>query len=281
MNPVPAGPSEVEVDRLGLYLYCIAESASLPAVNGVLEHAPEGVDLCHPVTRLSVGGVSAVVGQVLVAEFSEHNLQDLSWLGARASRHEGVVAWTMAASPVLPVKFGTIFSSRESLIAFLARHRGDIAQALDRLRGKVEWSVKGYLDEQQARACFAARDPEIQARLAALPASPGARYLLQKRLDTMMDAALEAGLELASAEIGQALVAHAEASAGLRCHSNAVTGRAQRMVFNASFLLAPENLAEFQTALAEQQQEGEAIGLAFELKGPWPPYNFCPPLAQG
>ena len=121
MNPVPMGPSEV--DGLGLYLYCIAESASLPAVNGVLDQAPEGVDLRYPVTRLSVGGVSAVVGQVLVAEFSEHNLQDLSWLGARASRHEGVVAWTMAASPVLPVKFGTIFSSRESLIAFLARHR--------------------------------------------------------------------------------------------------------------------------------------------------------------
>ena len=273
------GPSEV--DGLGLYLYCIAESASLPAVNGVLDQAPEGVDLRYPVTRLSVGGVSAVVGQVLVAEFSEHNLQDLSWLGARASRHEGVVAWAMSASPVLPVKFGTIFSSRESLIAFLARHRGDIAQALDRLRGKAEWSVKGYLDEQQARACFAARDPEIQARLAALPASPGARYLLQKRLDTMMDAALEAGLEGARAEIGQALAARAEASAGLRCHSNAVTGRAQRMVFNASFLLAPENLAEFQAALAEQQQEGEAIGLVFELKGPWPPYNFCPPLSQG
>jgi hypothetical protein len=272
--------SEVGGDAQGLYLYCIAESAALPSVNGTLVQAPAGVDLRYPITRLSVGGISAVVGQVAIAEFSEDNLQDLTWLGSRAARHEAVVVWTMGLSPILPVKFGTIFASRERLIAFLAQHRLDIASALERVRGKAEWSVKAYLVEAQARAAFAARDTEIAARLAALPTSAGARYLQQKRLDVMMDAALETGLEQASEAIGQALAMHAEASASLRCHSSAVTGRSERMVFNASFLLGPEQVGEFQQALAEQQQEAQTIGLVFELKGPWPPYNFCPPLAR-
>jgi hypothetical protein len=264
----------------GIYLYCLARPECLSSVKGLVEHELRGVDQRYPLAAFRSAGVAAVIGEVVIADFSDENMQDLSWLGPRADQHELVVQLVMRASPVLPVKFGTIFRSRGSLAEFLGRHREDITQALDHLRDKTEWSVKGYLAEEEARRIIGAADPEIQSRLQALSRSPGARYLQQKKLDAMIDAALEAGVARVAHALQQALALHAVAATALRRHSNAVTGRAERMVFNDSFLLSPEMLPDFRAALSEQQDACKSIGLSLELRGPWPPYNFCPRLSE-
>ncbi|MFA6922161.1 MAG: GvpL/GvpF family gas vesicle protein [Gallionella sp.] len=271
MNNAPAATHDRAV-----YLYCLSRPECLPAIQG--QNLP-GVDERHPVTALEVGGsdVAAVIGEVDPAEFSEHNLQTLSWLGVRAQRHEAVVERVMGASTVLPVKFGTLFSSRASLRKFIERHRVDIALALDDLQDKVEWSVKGYLTDAVALPIVVAADDEIQSRLAALSPSPGARYIQQRQLDAKIEAALHSWLTRTTDAIQSALISHAVASTPLRCHSNAVTGRPARMVFNTSFLLADKT--GFCTALSEQQTVYQGSGLTLELQGPWPPYNFCPALA--
>jgi hypothetical protein len=274
------GAPEEAVPVLGTYLYCLARSQCLAAVQELAEQGVPGVDERHAVTTLYEGGVVAVVGDVVVAEFSEENLQTLSWVASRAGRHEAIVASVMESSPVLPVKFGTIFRSRSSLRQFLERHRQDMMQALDQLSDKTEWSIKGYILEQDTRAIIAADDPEIQSLREKMSCSPGARYLQQKQLDAKIDAALEAGLAQAIHGLEQALELPSMASTALRLHSSAITGRSERMVFNGSFLLSPETLPEFLAALSIQQNACEAIGLALELRGPWPPYNFCPDLSE-
>lgn len=263
----------------GIYLYCLARPECLPAVAGLAAQGLQGVDSDYPVTTLKGAGVVAVVGEVVIADFSEQNLQTLDWLGERATRHESVVAQVMEASPVLPVKFGTIFRSRSSLAEFLGRHRETMVQALDYLRDKTEWSVKGYLVEEDARRIIAAEDTEVQSRRAALSPSPGARYLQQKQLDARIEAALEAGVARVDDDLQQALALHAVDATALRLHASAVTGRTERMVFNGSFLLTAGALPEFRAALAEQQEAYKVIGLILELHGPWPPYNFCPNLS--
>lgn len=264
-----------------IYLYCLARPECLPVIqDSTREQNLPGVDERYPVTALEDGEneAVAVIGEVDPAEFSEHNLQMLSWLGVRAQRHEAVVERVMGASPVLPVKFGTLFSSHASLREFIGRHRVDIVLALDDLRDKAEWSVKGYLVETLALPIVLAADDEIQSRLAALSQSPGARYIQQRQLDAKIEAALHAWLARATDAIQSALVLHAVASTSLRYHSSAVTGRPARMVFNASFLLT--DTAYFFAALTEQQTAYKGSGLTLELQGPWPPYNFCPTLAE-
>lgn len=275
--------SHTEAADLGIYLYCLARPECLALVQGLPEQALHGVDERYPVTALEEreDDVVAVIGEVDPAEFSEQNLQALGWLGPRAQRHEAVVERIMVVSPVLPVKFGTMFRSRVSLKEFLGRHRADIVRALDDLRDKTEWSVKGYLVEVEARRIVAASDSAIQSRIAALPLSPGMRYLQQKQLDTVIEMALRAWLERVTHDLREVLVRHAVASTALRCHASAVTGRPERMVFNGSFLLAPAALADFRAALSGQQQAHQSTGLTLELRGPWPPYNFCPTLSEG
>lgn len=268
------------IAELGVYLYCLARPECLSAVGLLADEGLRGVDERHPVATLCDGNVVAVIGKVVIADFSERNLQTLSWIGERATWHEAVVTRIMAASPVLPVKFGTLYRSRASLLEFLQQHHKSIEQALDQLRGKSEWSVKGYLVEEDARRIIAAEDTEVQTRRAALSSSPGVRYLQQKQLDARIEAALESGVARVSHDLQQALALHALDFSPLRLHASAVTGRVERMVFNGSFLLTPEMLSDFRSALSEQQEAYQVIGLSLELRGPWPPYNFCPNLSQ-
>jgi hypothetical protein len=275
--------SPAEAAELCIYLYCLARPESLALVQGLAGSDLQGVDERYPVTALDQqgGSVVAVIGQVEPAEFSDQNLQALDWLGPRAQRHEAVVERIMDVSPVLPVKFGTMFRSRTNLEQFLDRHHKDIEQALDALRDKAEWSVKGYLVAEAARTIIAAEDSGVQSRRAALSPSPGLRYLQQKQLDAEIDAALRAWVARVTHDLHDVLTHHAVASTVLRCHASAVTGRPERMVFNGSFLLTPAALADFRAALSCQQQTHQKTGLILELRGPWPPYNFCPILSEG
>ena len=268
------------VASTGIYLYCLARIDCLATVQTLAAQKGLSVDTDYGVAALPSAGVVAVISEVLLSEFSEANLQDLSWLGERALRHEAVVARIMAVSPVLPVKFGTLYHSRESLKLFMDQHHSAIDQALDKLRDKAEWSVKGYLVGEDARNIIAAEDSDIQARRAAMSPSPGVRYLQQKQLDSKIDAALEGALARISHDLGEALALRAEGAAALRLHASAVTGRAERMVFNSGYLLGPDTIDDFRSALAEQQEAYTPIGLSLELRGPWPPYNFCPELGS-
>ena len=266
----------------GIYLYCLARPQCLALLAGAA--APRAVDPRYPLMALADAGAPAqlvaVISEVEIADFSEENLQTLLWVGERAGLHEAVVAGVMDACAVLPVKFGTLFRSPASLLQFMASHRDAIEQGLELLHDKAEWSVKGYLlDQDLARAFFAEEDEAVAQRRATLSQSPGARYLQQKQLDALIDKALEAGVARKSADLQQVLQAQASASATLRCHASALTGRSERMVFNASYLLSEELLDGFRQALALQQVQCQDLGLGLELRGPWPPYNFCPDLS--
>lgn len=274
-------PDQVTISNLGLYLYCLARPTCASAVAGLAEAGVPGVDARYPVMALHESeAIVAVVGQVDISDFSETNLQNLSWLGQRAVQHEAVVAHMMAHATVLPVKFGSIFKTEASLKSFLNRHRQDMSQALDSLQDKTEWSVKGYLVEAQARQMIAAEDPDIQTRRAALSTSPGIRYLQQKQLDAQIEAALQAHVMRIAQDLQHALQPYAVASTPLRHHTSAVTGRPDRMVFNTSFLLTPDGLTEFREVISIQQNSLKKIGMSLALNGPWPAYNFCPDLTD-
>ncbi|MDO8551898.1 MAG: GvpL/GvpF family gas vesicle protein, partial [bacterium] len=261
--------SHAEAAGLGIYLYCLARPECLSVMQGsTIEPALRGVDERYPVVALEQAGMVAVIGEVDTGEFCDQNLQALPWVGPRACRHETVVERIMGASPVLPVKFGTIFRSRTSLKEFLGRHREGIVRVLDDLHDKAEWSVKGYLIEEKARPILAAADPAIQSRVAALSPSPGARYLQQKQLDAMIEAALHAGVARVTHDLHEVLALHAVASTELRCHASAVTGRPDLMVFNRSFLVTPEALPNFRAAVSDQQHAHKVTGLTLELRGP-------------
>jgi hypothetical protein len=254
-----------------VYLYCFAR----PGMQSQLEKT--GADACKPVVIEHFALVSAVVSEVALEEFcgaqAEKNLKDLAWLSPRACQHEQIIERAMQESPVLPARFGTIFSSLAQLNEYAQRHGPAIAQFLDRVAGQEEWAVKGCLVQSASMNAQQPHRPE----LASLP--PGRRYLQEQRMRAEAAKSSRSGLKEICREIENSLREIAAGFSRRRVVDKSGMGEDMEVILNWAFLVAGRSLPAFRKEIHRANQEHAAIGLAFSLTGPWPPYSFAPALS--
>jgi len=264
-------------DAKVLYLFCFAR----PGMTAALTET--GVDGHSPVLIRSSPIATAVVSELSLAEFcgpaTDAQMQDLAWVGPRACRHEKVIEAVMQHSPVLPARFGTLFSSPANLQQFLETHGQAISQFLDRVADQEEWAVKGFLDKARARQSALARELAAQAgRLGTLPA--GKRYLEEQRIRREADQKRHAELN----EICQALAAdlrgYASAFSERKVLADCQAGNGVEAIVNWAFLLPKSGVRNFQAEIELANENHGDTGLTFKLSGPWPPYSFAPSLAS-
>lgn len=258
-----------------IYLFCVARSDLLQAVEG------RGVDGQNPLFLQSFLDIVAVVSLISLEEFlgplAESRMQDLSWVGPRACRHEEVVEEAMRHSPVLPLRLGTIFSSLESLEKRLQEYHGAISEFLAQVMDKEEWAVKGLLDRAKAKEEIL---PIILAkeagRLASL--SPGMRYFQEQRILAGVEKELNSWLREVCKGVANDLSQYAQDFCERRVLSREATGENWEMLLNWAFLVPRSTVVDFQARVDRANADHARRGLAFELSGPWPPYSFSPSL---
>jgi len=225
--------------------------------------------------------LAAVWSPVRVEDFcgpdTDERLQDLAWIGPRIIRHQEVVAGVMRHSPVLPARFGTIFSSPTNLVKLLQDHHDTIDTFLKRVAGQKEWAVKGLLNRSGAKerlfSLKLARDAELLRAL-----SPGRRYFQEQRLRAVCDQELQRWLQAVCRELWFDLRDFVGEMRERRLLSREATGCDQEMVLNWAFLVPEKALLSFRTRIRETNARHAHRGLVFECTGPWPPYSFTPPL---
>jgi len=249
-----------------------------PAGAVVLEGG--GIDGEHPPFCWCHGDSAAILSLVSREEFcgpaADANLQDLAWVGPRVCRHQAVLEQTMPFAPVLPARFGTLFSSLEALGQFMERHREAIARFLEGVTGLEEWAVKGLLDRGLAEEEFVRQQlAEGKARPAA---SPGLAYLHEEQARLKAKAGLEDWLAGACGTVLEELAPLASEGCPRPVLSRETTGADQEMVLNWAFLVPRRALAEFRKRVERVNASQTRPGLTFALSGPWPPYSFCPAL---
>jgi len=252
---IDAAPGEA------VYLYCFTSAGLPPPQAPGVAGDPRAV---HP-----TAGLAAVVGRVALAEFvgeaGENHLQDIGWLGPRACRHAAVVEQAMAAGPVYPLPFGTLFSSLAALDQEAERRRAEIAAVLRQVEGCEEWSVEGTLDRKQAV------EYQLEAGLRSgdyvLPESIGRRHLEEQKLRRAIASGLNAWLEPQLADIQQTLSATSRDWRPRRLRDETV--------LHWAYLVPVEHAAAFGQAVAALGERHERHGLRFRLSGPWPPYTFA------
>src|SRR5208337_218219 len=197
----------METVQSALYLFCFARSNLIGELEGT------GVDGQYPLSVFRpFPNLCAVLSEVRLEDFcgetAELRMQDLAWVGPRALRHEAVVEEVMRHSPVLPVRFGTLFSSQERLAEFLDKHGAVISEFLERVTDQEEWSVRGLLDRRQAGAALTvATLAAQQAQLATLP--PGRRYFAEQRIRAGAEKGLSLWLEQTRREVARELMKEA------------------------------------------------------------------------
>jgi hypothetical protein len=261
----------------GIYLYCLARLSRLPS----LPLLGLGVDGKNSLAVATYEDLAAVWSPVPVEDFSgpgaEERLRDLTWIGPRVIRHQEIVAAVMRHSPVLPVRFGTIFASLANLEKVLQRHAGTITGCLEQFTGQEEWAVKGMVDRPGAlEKLFALHLGREADSLEAL--TPGKRYFAEQRLRAAGDRELSRWLK----EVGPRLWADfRHYAAGIqerRLLSRETTGIGQDMVWNWALLIPSPAVSGFKARIQEVNALYADRGLSLEVTGPWPPYSFCPAL---
>lgn len=269
-------PTAVGSDT-GLYLYCFF--AGPPAV------APEqGLEGTHPIFVLSYREVCALVSRVPLQEYNEQTLhrrlEDLPWLTARVRRHEEIVRAVRGLHPVIPVKFGTIYLSGARVLEALQRHYQEFSAFLTFIRDKEEWGVKVFASGEPEHTLPGASEltREIDRRLAT--ATPGEAYFLRKKRQSLLRQHVLQRLDEISHQIYQQVLSWCIEGRRNPLLSQRATGKAGEMILNAAFLLAQPEVGSFKHELDGLAARYACDGLAFELSGPWPPYNFCPAVAQ-
>jgi hypothetical protein len=257
-------------DGKGLYVFCLvrASAAEAAAGPGLTEDAPLGA-LVHE-------DVAAICCEVSLhdwtGEAGEVHLKDLGWLGPRALRHEEVIEQLMRASPVLPLRFGCLFSSEEQLLELLRSKRTRIAAFIEKVANEEEWSLKGSLDLRACEEAMFAADP----RAATLPTSKGARYLMEQKLRKDAANAARMWVREAEAALAHALEGLVLARRSLRPTPRSAVEPAVEGVFHWAILLPRGADAELTKRLEPLAEQLSARGLHVSARGPWPAYNFVP-----
>jgi len=263
---------------MALYLFCFARSELVGEMEGVSVEGWGAPRLfCH------FPDICAVVSEIPEEDFcgpgAELRMQELAWVGPRAFRHEAVVERVMRDSPVLPVRFGTLFSSQESLAEFLELHHKAILQFLEQVSGQDEWSVKGRLDRRQAvQSLRSANLAARQEKLATLP--PGRRYFEEQRARAATERELSLWLKETCRQVTSLLMSEASNFCECPVVLRETSESGVELVSNWAFLLPRSATMAFRAQIGELSAHYAKEGLAFELSGPWPPYRFVPPLGM-
>ncbi len=226
----------------------------------------------------------AIVSEVPLEDFcgpaAELRMQELAWVGPRACRHEAVVEQVMRHSPVLPARFGTLFSSQGSLAEFIDTHRKTISQFLERVADQEEWSIKGILVRKQAgEALMSASLAAQEGQLATL--LPGTRYFQEQRIRSSAEKELSLWLNETCRQVASDLTKQASDFRECQVVPREPPESGTEVVLNWAFLLPRGATATFHLRIDQLNEKHASRGLVFELSGPWPPYRFVPPLSMG
>lgn len=172
-----------------------------------------------------------------------------------ALRHnEILVAWCHRG-PVLPLRFGTVFSSAPALQTHLAQEAQRLDAALQALGDAQEYVLRLRV----------AGDPVLPVE----PLDSGRAFLARGRQ------ARDLRRDLGDKRLALARLLLEEAAPLARQTGQAAAPRADRILDAA--LLMDRDRAEALPSLARRHApEARALGLDLTLTGPWPAYGFAP-----
>lgn len=245
----------------GQYLYAVARGTHEAQLRG----CPGLGDV--PLHVVEHRGLSAVLSEVDLDEFGEEalrrNLEDLAWLEKVARGHDVVVKAVAETAPTAPMRLATIFRTEQAVRARLDELYDALQEALDRVEGRMEWSVKAYAPAQPASA----------SRPVATGAESGAAYLQRKRAQTLHRQSAEENALRMAEEVHEALSRRSVASRMLRPQDPRLTGHEGTMTLNGAYLV---EVAEAESFVQQAERlAAEHPDAHLEVHGPWPPYSFA------
>ena len=169
----------------------------------------------------------------------------------RVMAHHQILSLYCGEGPVLPLQFGSFFSSLHAIRERLADHEAMHLTALARLGDRQEYTLK-------------IQPLQVVPSTAGEAALSGGAFLSMRRAARDQRKAAGARQKALGEEVLKALREMAPINA-----QSAASG-----LLTVSVLLSQDQHPAFKTLLDHHEQRLQAEGLSLKLSGPWPPYGF-------
>jgi ElaB/YqjD/DUF883 family membrane-anchored ribosome-binding protein len=263
-------------NELGYYVYCVAESAAARELDP--GSFPTAIEDDTKLEWITANDLAALCSPVPLDSYGEEalaeRLSDAAWTAVRAMRHETVVEYVAKRVSLVPLRFGTIYLERARIERMLTEKGRELAQVLERLRGREEWGVNVYADRATLMASITSVSPRLREMVQqAESASPGQAYLMQKKIEAMRVDEIRVALNEIIGEVEKQLSEQADDAARLRILKVEATEHGE-LKGKFAFLVKRSEFEEFRDAAERLAEEHLAAGVRLELTGPWPAYNF-------
>ncbi len=165
------------------YLYAITDSAApLGTLSG----------MGQSLSQVQFEQFFAIIDEVPFEEFNQEalsaNLHQTEWLAQKVKQHHQLVLQLqLIQDSLVPIKFGSVFEQKESIKHLLASHKTLLTTQLQLLKGREEWNVKVYINNDKALQVIAEKDQKLQALQTEIEASStGKAFFLKKKYDNRL-----------------------------------------------------------------------------------------------
>src|SRR4051794_41008037 len=152
-----------------------------------LSSSPPGLDDAGVAVERHAG-VAALVSVLNDPSYTpaaiETHSGDVEWLSPRAVAHDRVLTWASDHGAVVPFPMFSLFSGADAVHDMLGDRSAQLGAALARVGRGREYALRVYRVDAELLAAVTSLSPRL-AEMAgvAAAASPGQRYLLERKLD--------------------------------------------------------------------------------------------------
>lgn len=237
---------------MGICVYAILRSADgeAPLLAGIFG---------RPVYRLICGELTAIVSDCPAAALRAER--------KHIAATQQVLKALNVRSDLLPMAFGTVARSPEALRDFIAEHRDTLLAQLERVRRRVEMSLRLSLDAADPIAHLVDLTPALKAardRIFGRRRPPS--YDERIQLGQLCDETLR---RYRDAQTAQVLAMLGPSCAEIR----ALPVSRDSDLVNLALLVPRDGIDRFEAAVDEAAAQLPEK-LAVTIGGPWPPHNF-------
>ena len=210
---------------------------------------------------ISHGEISAIVGEISKA--------DLVASRSDVLQYAGVIEALAELGPVLPVRFGSLMESTDSVRNMLQRNSIEIQQNLLKVENKSEFGLKILCDPEELKAQLKARSETTSGTPVVTSierkSSVYMDYVNKKLSEHRVEEMLLVHIDSVITEISR-LLTRLEAITKFTKMASPTT------LVDALFLIEKKKKEELIRVVEEVQKKYPS--LRFVMTGPWPPYNF-------
>ena len=240
--------------------------------------APAGLDDL-PAEVVRGESYAALVSRLPTARYAPEEIErrsgEMDWVSPRAMAHDRVLTWAQEHGGIIPMPMFSLWGDAGALIASLAQRDEELRRSFARVDNADEFGLRLHRRDQEMLAKIDELDPRIASlRAEASAASPGQRYLLERKIAEQAKLSLRAASQRIAKEVFAALQPLAREAVTRPLTASSAVPAEGTLVLNAAFLVDRARFDAFRAELTRQLRDLEPRGLAFDFTGPWPPYHF-------